>query len=264
MLLSVHHSTTYRYAGPVHRSTQYIRLSPFAGPRQRVIEWQLRLPAPAVTMKDAFDNLTHVLALDSPHQEIRLVADGRVEVDDVDDGEPPGRINPMVFLRETPLTAADEAIAAFAEPMRRMVASRPLIGITDLMNAVADRMPYTRGLTTAETTAAQAFAAGGGVCQDHAHVFIACCRALGVPARYVSGYVYAPNLTRVDSHGWAEAWLANRWVGFDVSNARETGGAHMKLAIGRDYLDASPVRGVRLGGGEEELSTTARVEVSKR
>jgi transglutaminase-like putative cysteine protease len=260
MLLSVWHSTVYRYATEVARSTQYIRLSPRAGPRQRIVDWHLELPAPAVTMTDAFDNLTHVLTLDVAHQQIRIVARGRVEVDDADDGEPAGRINPRVFLRSTPLTEPDDAILAFLEPLRAMVRSRPLLGVTDLMHALIDRMPYEKGHTSVETTAAQSFAAGRGVCQDHAHVFLACCRELGLPARYASGYVYTLDREHVASHAWAQAWLANRWVSFDVSNARKAGEAHLMVAVGLDYLDACPVRGVRLGGGEEVLHTTARID----
>jgi transglutaminase-like putative cysteine protease len=262
MLLTVVHSTVYRYAEEVARSTQYIRLSPARSARQRVVDWKLELPAPCVQMVDAFDNVTHVLTLDVPHQLIRIVARGRVEVDDTDSGEPAGRINPRVFLRTTPLTRADAAIEAFVAPIRPMVRSRPLMGVTDLMQAVLDRMPYEKGHTSVESTAAEAFAAGRGVCQDHAHVFVACCRALDVPARYVSGYVYTPDREHVASHAWAEAWLAHRWINFDVSNARKAGEAHLKLAVGLDYLDACPVRGVRLGGGDEELHTAAKVDAA--
>ena len=259
MKLSVVHSTRYRYAAQVSRSTQYIRLTPCAALRQRALEWTLELPGPAVTLRDAFDNLTHVLTLDQPHEEIRIVARGTVDVDDADDGEPAGRINPKVFLRSTPLTQPDEAIRAFVEPMRAVVRTRPLIGVSDLMNAVLDRMPYRKGVTAADTTAAKAFAAAAGVCQDHAQVFIAGCRALGVPARYVSGYARMPDRDTVASHAWAEAWLGTRWVSFDISHARTLASGHIKLAIGLDYLDACPVRGVRLGGGDEDLSTAAEV-----
>jgi transglutaminase-like putative cysteine protease len=260
MLLSVVHTTSYRYAEVVTRSTQYIRLTPARTQAQRVHEWRLELPSPAVTMIDAFDNLTHVLTLDKPHQEIRIVARGRVEILDQADGEPAGGVNPRVTLRSTPLTAIDDAIRSFVGPVRPMVRSRPLMGLTDLMQALLERMPYESGSTSVEFTAAQSFAAGRGVCQDHSHVFLACCRELGIPARYVSGYVYAPDQVDVASHAWAEAWISNRWVSFDVSNAGRAGGAHLKLAVGLDYLDACPVRGIRLGGGIEEMHTVTRVD----
>jgi transglutaminase-like putative cysteine protease len=97
------------------------------------------------------------------------------------------------------------------------------------------------------------------VCQDHAHVFIACCRHLGVPARYVSGYICQPGNDAAASHAWAEAWVVDRWRSFDVTNARPAGQDHIRLAIGADYLDASPVRGMRRGGGHEEMVATAQV-----
>jgi transglutaminase-like putative cysteine protease len=90
-------------------------------------------------------------------------------------------------------------------------------------------------------------------------VFIACARLLGVPTRYVSGYAYSGSREQVASHAWAEAWVSNRWISFDVSRTREVAGGYIKLAVGRDYLDACPVRGIRLGGGEEVLSTRAQV-----
>lgn len=264
MRLSVMHATTYRYAEPVSRSTQYIRLTPSHSARQRTLRWDVQLPAPAVTMRDAFENFTHVLTLDRLHQEIHLIAGGEVEVEETDDGEPAGRIDPKVFLRSTRLTEPDDALRGFVDPMRAVIRSRPLIGTNDLMAAVLERMPYEKGHTGADFTAAQSFAKGRGVCQDHSHVFIACCRLLGVPARYVSGYLYSLDREHVDSHAWAEAWLVNRWVSFDVSNGIAAGGAHIKLAIGLDYADASPVRGVRLGGGQEELSTRTQVRAAQQ
>jgi transglutaminase-like putative cysteine protease len=263
MLLTVTHTTRYQYAEPVARSTQYIRLSPITSNRQQVHHWNVKLPVESVTMKDSFGNHTHVLTYDKPHDSIEIRARGQVEVNSVDEGEPAGSVNPMVFLRRTPLTQVDAAILEFVAPFRAMVKSRPLMGVTELMGAVLEKMPYTAGSTSVETTAAQSFALGKGVCQDHSHVFLACCRELQVPARYVSGYVYSSNREEVASHAWVEAWLNNRWVSFDISNAKAAGGAHIKLAVGLDYLDACPVRGVRLGGGEEQLSIAAQVNVDQ-
>ncbi|MNT68827.1 Transglutaminase-like superfamily protein [compost metagenome] len=127
------------------------------------------------------------------------------------------------------------------------------------MLAVADAMPYTSGATQAETSAAQALALGAGVCQDHSHVFIAACRSLGLPARYVSGYLLTDRDAHVASHAWAEVYAAGRWLGFDISNRQQPDRHHLKLAVGLDYTDASPVRGVRRGGGSEALQAHARV-----
>jgi transglutaminase-like putative cysteine protease len=122
-------------------------------------------------------------------------------------------------------------------------------------------MPFKPGDTVVSSSAAEAFAIGSGVCQDHAHVFIACCRYLGVPARYVSGYVYSPGHeeAHVASHAWAEAWAVDRWRSFDIANNRPAGEDHIRLAVGADYFDACPIRGVRTGGGAETMSAAALV-----
>ena len=262
MKLSVYHATTYRYAEPVARSTQYIRLTPVTNNRQRVLEWQLDLPTRSIELLDAFGNLTHLMTLSRSHDAISIVGTGTVEVPDVDDGEPADLVNPRVFLCATDLTEPDGAIIAFCEPMRKGVSGRPLIGTTDLMTAVQQAMPLKPGVTDTETTAAQAFAREGGAVQDQVHVFLACCRYLGQPARYVSGYVYTADRAAVASRAWAEVWIGNRWVAFDVSLGSNADGGHIKLAVGLDYRDACPVRGIRLGGGEEVLSTTSQVRKS--
>jgi transglutaminase-like putative cysteine protease len=122
-------------------------------------------------------------------------------------------------------------------------------------------MPFHPGDTNVSSSAAEAFGMRSGVCQDHAHVFIACCRYLGIPARYVSGYVFSPGHaeSHVASHAWAEAWIVDRWRSFDVANNRPAGEDHIRLAIGADYFDASPIRGMRAGGGVETMKAVAMV-----
>lgn len=264
MKLSVYHATSYRYAAPVARSTQYIRLTPGSSFRQRVLDWRLDLPAPAIPLSDAFGNQTHLLTMSDQHDAIAIVATGTVEVADVDDGEPADQVNPRVFLRETALTETDDAIVAFCEPMRRLVGSRPLIGASDLMAAINDRVTLKPGVTDADTTAATVLALSAGVRQDRVHLFLSCCRALGLPARYVSGYGYSADLSVVASRAWAEVWLSSRWVSFQVGDAGNQDGGLIKLAVGLDFRDACPVRGVRLGGGEENLSTVAQIQRTDR
>ncbi|HOY24458.1 MAG TPA: transglutaminase family protein, partial [Cellvibrio sp.] len=96
--------------------------------------------------------------------------------------------------------------------------------------------------------------------QDHAHVFIACCRALDLPARYVSGYIHPGDTDHAASHAWADVWLEGMgWVSFDITNANFAASEHCRLAVGRDYLDACPVRGVRHGGGAEAMEVMVRI-----
>jgi transglutaminase-like putative cysteine protease len=132
--------------------------------------------------------------------------------------------------------------------------------LIDMMHALNEHIAYTPGVTAVDTSAAQAFASRAGVCQDHTHAFLACARSLGVPARYVSGYLYSDSSEHLSSHAWAEAWIDDAWYSFDVTNQLAIPQRHLKLAVGLDYLDACPVRGMRRGGGCEQMH--AKVVVS--
>jgi len=264
--LAIHHETVYRYQHPVQRSTQVLRLTPTDGSRQRVLRWELNLPAAASRGLDAYGNTMHVLTLDRPHSEIHLHACGVVETDDGPPTPDPrdGRFPPEVFLRDSPLTQADAALRDFAAAHAAAVAADAREGLMAMLQALALHMPYTPGSTDAATPAAEAFAARLGVCQDHAQVFATCARLLGIPTRYVSGYL-AADTEHVASHAWAEARLPGSaeegggWLGFDVSNQCLADGRYVQLAMGADYLDACPVRGMRLGGGQEALRAAVRV-----
>ncbi|MCH7342659.1 transglutaminase family protein [Pelomonas sp. CA6] len=265
MHLHISHETVYVYEAPLSRSTQYLRLTPRGAPGVQVLDWQLTLPGPATRCEDAFGNPLHVLSLDGPRREIHLIARGEViTCDDAPRPQPPDGLPTQLFLRDTPLTRADAALAAFAAGFAPAAQNAPHEALMALMRQLGERMPYVQGATDAATAAAQAFASGHGVCQDHAQVFVACARRLGLPARYVSGYL-ATDAEHVASHAWAEVFLpagedgAAGWLGYDVSNQCLANGRHVKLAIGADYLDACPVRGVRLGGGLETLHALVQV-----
>ncbi|HEY9100930.1 transglutaminase family protein [Chitinimonas sp.] len=261
MYLEIEHETIYRYDAPVARSTQYLRLTPRAGRRLRIIDWQLTLPARASQGLDAYGNVLHVLTLDQPHSEIRLHARGRVEtLDEPPSPEQDDGLPPPLFLRDSALTRADAAISRFAGQFMEPLAANRQTGLAQLMQALGEHMPYTPGSTDAATPAAEAFANRNGVCQDHSQVFVTCARLLGVPARYVSGYL-AADVQHVASHAWAEVWLEDGWLGYDVSNQCLADQRYVKLAVGQDYLDACPVRGVRVGGGLEAMR--AMVQVSQ-
>jgi len=261
MRISIDHTTHYTYEHPVRYSTQYLRLVPKSSPRQRVLEWRLDTPARPLELSDGYGNILHVLTIDKPVSEIVIRSRGAVEtsnsIDEHADDEP--KLSPLLFLRPTALTTADDGVVEFAERFRRRAGT--LSGLRDVSAAILARLPFQSGVTAVHSTAGEAFTAGNGVCQDHAHVFIACCRHLGIPARYVSGYIYSAGHaeTAVASHAWAEAWVVDRWRSFDVTNSRPAGPHHIRVAIGADYLEASPVRGVRTGGGVESLVAHALV-----
>jgi transglutaminase-like putative cysteine protease len=158
------------------------------------------------------------------------------------------------------LTEADEALRSFAA--QQCQKRRDRSGLIELMQGLHQHISYTSGATAVDTCAAQAFANGAGVCQDHTHAFLACARSLGIPARYVSGYLFTEDTEHMASHAWAEAWIDDAWYSFDVTNQLARPERHLKLAIGLDYLDACPVRGMRRGGGFEQMHAKVLVAPS--
>lgn len=264
MHLAIDHQTVYRYSEPTSHSIQYLRLTPLSAPGQAVRSWTVDAPARMAQWRDAYENIVHVLTIDRPHSEVRVRVFGEVDTEDLNgvypaDNEP---VAEAVFLRDTALTEPDDAIRGVAEPLRSLAERDRLNALHRMMNAIRDAMDYRIGETDARTTAPVALAAESGVCQDHAHVFISCARTLGIPARYVSGYLFAgeQDETYTAGHAWAEALVPGLgWVGFDVANRVCPGEAYVRAAVGRDYLDAAPVRGARRGGGDENLDVQVRV-----
>lgn len=257
MRLSISHATTYHYEDQVRTSIQYLRMTPHDSERQQVLSWELKLPRPVRAQLDPYGNILHVLTLEEPHDSIIIGAQGQVVIDELREAEHEAP-SALPFLRFTRLTAADQALREFAS--RHCRTRRDRSGLIDLMGALHTHISYQPGTTEVETSAAEAFAGRQGVCQDHAHAFLACVRSLGIPARYVSGYLYTDSSEHLASHAWAEAWLDGAWYSFDVTNCLARPERHLKLAVGLDYLDACPVRGMRRGGGSEQMH--AHVEVS--
>lgn len=265
MLLHIHHETRYQYDRPVQYSIQALRLTPRLEGGLRLKEWRISAPGRRRAQTDAYGNVAHFLTIEQPHEEIRVLAEGWIETDDGADAwiEDEGKLPVLAFLQDTPLTRADEAL-------RQLVAeSLPPTGdfaerLTALMAAVEGRIEYRPGVTDVECGAADALAHGYGVCQDHAHVMISACRAAGIPARYVSGYLYTGDDGHVASHAWIDAWDGSRWLSCDATHRRFAGPAYCRLAVGRDYLDACPVRGVRQGGGAEAMSARVLVQTQQQ
>jgi transglutaminase-like putative cysteine protease len=259
MKLSIRHSTEYHYSERVKHSTQYLRLTPRPSARQKILSWEMDLPETAERASDGYNNILHVLTLDRPHQEIRLSVKGLVEITDEDGEDADQRLSPLVFTRMTALTQPD---ASLLELAHRHAALPVETRLEALSETILSAMPFAPGVTDVASNAAQAYRGGQGVCQDHTHVFLACCRALGLPARYVSGYLYSQDSEHVASHAWAEVWKDGSWHTFDVTNQTRLPRHHLKLAVGLDYMDACPVRGVRFGGGIESLKAVAQVRQS--
>jgi transglutaminase-like putative cysteine protease len=261
MRVSIVHETLYRYSSPATYSIQYLRLWPQASRRQKVVSWKLDAPAPLRPWVDAFGNDAHVLVIDRPHEEIRVRARGEVVVQETPDAlEEPGPHPPQLYLRPTRLTEATGPLGDFADQFRADARHDPRNTLESLMMSVRERVDYQSGITHSATAATEAFASRAGVCQDHAHIFVACCRRLSVPARYVSGYLGTEADGRMASHAWAEAFVEGEgWRSYDIANRIRPAGRHVRVAVGLDYLDAAPVRGFRRGGLGESLDVEVRV-----
>lgn len=264
MRLHVHHRTSYRYDEPALRLVQALRLWPHSSTAQFVRGWRVdvdgrRLPA---TGQDGFGNLVATHAWDQPVQQVVLEVDGIVETQDTHGVHGTGDevLPPAFFLTATALTDVDEAIRSLARDDDRTGAGT-LDRLHGLSSRIRDRVEYTPQSTHVATTAAEALAAGAGVCQDHAHLMVACARVLGIPARYVSGYLCAgDDGADAASHAWVEAWVEDLgWVGFDPANRVSPDPHYVRVAVGRDYADAAPVRGIRQGGVAETLEVLVRV-----
>lgn len=266
MRLRIRHETRYSYTEPIDHASQLIRLTPGEHAGQRVLGWRVHelgrgaLPA----SDDGYGAVVHMLSLNRRHSGATIVAEGEVETRETH-GVVRGaleRFPAEFFLRRTAATSCDSALSDFAGPFGDV--ADPVERMHALMVGIRARVDYLPGATSVETTAAEAFSRGSGVCQDHAQIFIACARALGHPTRYVSGYLWRPEADDAEgaSHGWAEAHVdALGWVGFDPANAISPTEGHVRVAIGLDYRDAAPIRGIWRGNADETLAV--RVEVQQ-
>ncbi|WGL16789.1 transglutaminase family protein [Microbulbifer bruguierae] len=261
MILNIDHVTDFSYDAEVTHSIQHLRLTPRQRNGQKILNWKLETPGTLYKTTDAYGNLMHICTVDQPHRGINIRAQGTVEISEEEIPESENRVPPEVFLRSTPLTEISEAMREFTRGFTTTNDQSPeRQQLIELMTALLERIPYRPGMTHVQTSAADAFAQGFGVCQDHSHIFIACCRCLQIPARYISGYLHTGDDQHIASHAWVEAWVENAWFSFDVSNGLASNIHHLKLAHGVDYLDASPVRGVRWGGGNESMRAYALVD----
>jgi transglutaminase-like putative cysteine protease len=197
---------------------------------------------------------------------VSIVAEGVVEVTDTA-GVVRGLASAApeaVFLRQTKPTNATAPLRALAE---KHFGLRPVLdGLHGLMNDIHAKVAYEIGATDAHTTAAEAYADGRGVCQDHAHIFIAAARAGGVPARYVTGYlVTGQGASSTAAHAWAEALAPDLgWVGFDPANNKCPTDQYVRVAAGIDAASVTPIRGSRRGGDAERMRVEVRVEIAQQ
>jgi transglutaminase-like putative cysteine protease len=287
MNFDISHRTVYRYSAPVAQSHHLLHLRPRTHPRQRVLDYSLfidPLPSSKTDLTDDFGNPASIVTIEQDHTMLTFHSQARVDVEapaDFDPAHSAGWNDVAAQLRANLGPETFEAVvytcaSRFIRPSREVhkftrasfPEGRPLLeAVADLTSRIHQSFTYQTGTTDAATPVEEALRLKKGVCQDFAHVGIACLRTMGLAARYVSGYLLTrppegmPKLIGADaSHAWFSVWAAEMgWVDFDPTNNLRPREEHIALAFGRDYHDVSPVSGVLLGGGEHEVEVSVDV-----
>jgi transglutaminase-like putative cysteine protease len=262
MRLKISHMTEYSYAEAVEFALQRLRLTPLDCPGQRVLTWQTSVSGAGreAVYTDHFGNRVELVSVNDGAQSISILAMGEVETEERNGvfGPHIGYVPLWLYLRETPLTRPGKLVKELA---RGVDGDGDLARMHSLMSALAETVEYKKGVTDAETTAEQALELKAGVCQDFAHIFIAAARHLGLPSRYVSGYMLDGSGMDAASHAWAEAHIPGLgWVGFDPANEICPDERYVRLATGLDYADTAPVSGMRIGDAPEMITVSVSVE----
>jgi transglutaminase-like putative cysteine protease len=271
MRINIAHETLYRYDRPATGVIQTLRLSPRNHDGQYVTRWRIEASVDSRLdqHEDAFGNIIHVFTADGPFNELKITVEGEVDTQETN-GVVRGAIErfpPSMYLRETALTAPDEAILGFAREARQTAGSDALAILHLITHRLNTEIVYDVNPTGTTTTAAETFQLRRGVCQDLAHIFIAAARSLDIPARYIGGHFRRNDgvITQEAGHAWAEAFVPELgWVAFDPTNGICATEAHVRVAVGLDYLGAAPVRGSRSGGGTETLSVAVHIDQAGR
>ena len=282
MLLEVRHVTQYHYAEPVRESVMEVWMQPQKGARQRLVSFELDLDPPAqlFSYADAYGNAVYHFDVPQPHSRLNITARSAVETqappplpDQLDMGEWDRLKSDFVrgenfdFLRHHGFAVETPALKAFVAELQleHLRARDPLTAVRELSEAIYGAFAYEPGVTDAESEIDVSLGLRKGVCQDFSHVMIAICRAWGIPARYVSGYLFTDRKggDRSDpdaTHAWVEVFLPSvRWIGLDPTNNVIAGERHIAAAVGRDYNDVPPSRGVYKGEAESQLAVGVSV-----
>ncbi len=265
MLLSIEHVTSYRFAKPVVHGLQRLRLTPKHTQGQKVVGWTMEIEGGRVEVEydDQHHNRTTLVSVDPGVTGVEIRCSGRVETADNHGviGHISGHMPLWAFLKQTPLTRPGPRMRAIAAELDAPQGDR-LAVLHQLSALVLGHVAYRIGETDVTTTGEEAALLAVGVCQDHAHIFIGAARALGIPARYVSGYLMMNDRIEQEAgHAWVEAYVDHLgWVGFDVSNGISPDERYVRVATGCDYREAAPVTGLSFGAGKSELEVRLAVE----
>ncbi|MEO6527206.1 MAG: transglutaminase family protein [Gemmatimonadaceae bacterium] len=272
MRIRLVHVTRFDYSADVAEGVMEVRLGPFSDATQRWDRFTLTVtPTGSVRpYTDGFGNRTHLVTVGRMHRMLEVVTRSELsttlENPFVPSSKPPRALSPgelVDFLSPSPMVPALPEFEAMAAPHRWTDPNATFEGVRALSRLVHESFTYQRNVTTVATTVEEVMRLRTGVCQDFAHVLIGLCRAVGVPARYVSGYTVADipeeggEKREQASHAWVEAFTPTHgWRGLDATNDVVVGDAHVKVAVGRDYADVSPTRGSFRGNAAQRLGVT--------
>ncbi len=264
MKLKITHTTTYEYDEPVGYALQQVRLTPITNSQQKVHSWNLDIEGgeSELSYLDQHKNHTTLVQATPGVTQVKFTAHGEVETNDTAGvlGRVYGKAPLWHFLQQTERTAPGKNVRKLAKVLS--TSEDQVANLHALSAEILNEVPYGEATTFTGTTAEEALIAGGGVCQDHTQIFISVARLVGIPARYVSGYLMMNDRIDQDaSHAWAEAHLDGLgWVGFDVSNGISPDERYVRLATGLDSGEAAPISGVRQGNATESMIVSLQVQ----
>ena len=265
MRLRVDHETRYTYDAPVSYGLQQVRMRPKDSRGQKVLDWTITVEGGATELcyDDHNGNRVDLIGIEPGRTETSIRCVGLVENTEGDGvlGKHQGFLPLWHFKRSSPLTQAGEGVRKLVAGLGDCDIAQVSTGHA-LSAAILDTVGYEGGNTHSGTTAEEAITGGTGVCQDHAHIFCSAARLMGLPARYVSGYLMINDRVEQDaSHAWAEAFFEGLgWVGFDISNGYSPDERYIRVATGIDFREAAPINGMRMGGSDEGVLVTLKVE----
>ncbi|HEY9079604.1 transglutaminase family protein [Magnetovibrio sp.] len=265
MQLKISHITKYQYDEPVHYALQQVRLTPPSRNEQQVVSWRTTIEGGAKELEfvDQHNNNVMLVSVKDGQTELTIHSEGEVTTSDTHGivGEHRGFAPLWFFKKHTPLTQPGPKLAKLVKTLGTAF-DGDIQRLHALSGLISETVTYETGKTHSETTAEEALSHGHGVCQDHAHIFIAAARLMDYPARYVSGYLMMDDRVDQDAtHAWAEAYLAGiGWVGFDVSNNISPDERYVRIATGLDYKEAAPISGLRFGDSDESMIVSLQVQ----
>lgn len=272
MLLSIQHKTELSYAEPISESVMELRMMPRSDSQQTLRTFGLAVgpEAPVFEHLDWQGNRAHHFSIVDVHDKVVIVASSVVDmhsrlpiIDQLPDTLPLSTIGHRYqdFLMSHGPVQKDVRLTQFAEQLGLLSEKKASVVLANVTGRLRELVKYTKGVTTSATSVSDVLDLGQGVCQDYAHVALSLLRMLGIPSRYVSGYLFRPSSEELETHAWVEVFMPSvGWLGIDPTHGELASESHIAVAMGRSYADVPPNRGVYRGGAEERIDVSVRIQ----